>query len=69
MTICITKKEIIDELVQYEINWFNELEYTDRQQYLKDFFLNGLKGVSEWSDEAILRKCVEIGMFLTEGEE
>ena len=66
MTICITKKEIIDELVQREITWFNELEYADRQQYLKDFFLNGLKGVSEWSDEAILRKCVDIGMFLTE---
>lgn len=66
MTICITKKEIVDELVQYEINWFNELEYTDRQQYLKDFFLNGLKGVEEWSDERILKKCVDIGIFLTE---
>ena len=66
MTICITKKEIVDELVQYEINWFNDLEYTDRQQYLKDFFLNGLKGVEEWSDEWILKKCVDIGIFLTE---
>ena len=67
MTICLTKKEIVDELVQYEITWFNELEYNDRQRYLKDFFLNGLKGVNEWSDEAILRKCVDIGMLLTEG--
>ena len=59
----ITKTEIIEQLVDYEINWFNELDNNSKQQYLKDFFLNGSKGFSTWADDALLEKCVDIGMF------
>ena len=61
--IKITKTEIIEQLVDYEINWFNELDDNAKQQYLKDFFLNGIKGFSTWPDDALLEKCADIGMF------
>jgi len=64
--IHITKPEIIEQLVDYEINWFNELEESEKQQYLKDFFLNGLVGLKSWSDSQLLGKCVDIGMLLAE---
>jgi len=64
--IHITKSEIIEQLVNYEINWFNELDDSAKQQYLKDFFLNGAKGFSTWSDDALLEKSKDIGMFVME---
>ena len=64
--IQITKTEIIQQLVDYEIKWFKELDEKAKDQYLKDFFLNGLVGVKSWSDRELLDKCADIGMFLME---
>jgi hypothetical protein len=64
--IHITKTEIIEQLLDYEVNWFNELEESEKKQYLKDFFLNGLVGIKSWSDRELLDKCIDIGMLLTE---
>ena len=64
--IHITKSQIIDELVDYEINWFDELDPDAKVECLKDIFTNGTKGFKSCSDRELLDKCVDIGMFLME---
>jgi len=64
--IHITKTQIIEQLVDYEVNWFNELDNSSKQEWLHEFFLNGITGYKSWGDRELLEKCADIGMFLME---
>jgi hypothetical protein len=64
--IHITKTEIIEQLVDYEVNLFNELDETSKQEWLHDFFLNGITGYKSWGDKELLEKGIDTGMFLME---
>jgi len=64
--IQITKTEIIQQLVEYEINWLRGRDEVEMKNYLKDIFLNGFDGFSTWSDDALFSKCVDVGIFLME---
>jgi len=64
--IHITKTQIIEQLVAYEVNLFNELDETSKQEWLHDFFLNGITGYKSWSDKKLLEKGIDTGMFLME---
>jgi hypothetical protein len=60
------KSEMINGLVQHELDWFNGMNESAKQEYLKDFFLNGIKGLKTYSDQEILKACYEDGVFLME---
>jgi hypothetical protein len=66
MTIHITKSQIIEQLVDYEVNWFKELDDKAKDEWLKEFFLNGLKGFKSWGDDELLKQCAFVGMFSME---
>jgi len=62
----ITKTQIIEQLVDYEVNWFNGLNENTKKQWLKDYFLNGVRGYKSWTNSQLLEQCVACGMFLME---
>ena len=64
--IHITKTQIIEQLVDYEVNWFKELDEKAKDEWLRDFFLNGVSAYKSWGNKELLEKCVDIGMFSME---
>jgi hypothetical protein len=65
--IHITKSQIVGQLVEYQLSLFKELDDKAQDEWLKEFFLNGLKEIQSWGDNAeLLSHCVSIGMFSME---
>ena len=64
--VCITKTEMLQRIVDYEINWLLDRDERQIKDHLKDILVHGLKGLKNISNAELLSQCVDIGMFLME---
>jgi len=64
--IHISKSQMLEQIVDYEVNWILERDENTKRQCLKDILLNGSKGFKNLSKEELFSQCVDIGLFLME---
>jgi hypothetical protein len=64
--IHITKSQMLEQVVDYEVNWILERDESTKRQCLKEILLNGSKGFKNLSKEELFSQCVDIGLFLME---
>ena len=66
MTTAITKTQMVDACVDYEVEWFFDREPAEQREVFRHIHLHGFAGFKNYSDENLFSSCVDNGTFLME---
>ena len=62
----ITKTQMVDACVDYEVKWFFDREPAEQREVFKHIQLHGFRGFIGYPDDALFATCVDKGIFLME---
>jgi hypothetical protein len=62
----ITKTQMVNACVDYEVNWFFDREPAEQREVFRHIQLHGFKGFINYPDDALFASCVDHGTFLME---